>query len=93
MASFLEDLYFGSIRPCDLELTEESGLGTEMQELTSLEERLLKILDAEEHQLFQAFCEKQARINTQTAFENFRCGFRMGARLLLEVLEKPDEKV
>lgn len=91
MASFLEDLYFGSVRPCELEFTEESGLGAAMQELTKLEEKLLEVLDTEEHELFRAFCEKQARINTQTAFENFRCGFRMGAKLLLEVLEKPDE--
>lgn len=91
MKKLLEDLYFGNIKPCERMYEKKGELNAAMAELSRLEEKVLSLLDAEGRKLFLAFSNQQARINTLTAFDNFQCGFRMGAKLLIEVMDEKEK--
>ena len=92
MKKLLEDLYFGNIKPCERIYEKKGELNAAMAELAQLEEKVLALLDTEGRKLFLAFSNQQARINMLTAFDHFQCGFRMGAKLLIEVMDEKEKQ-
>jgi hypothetical protein len=82
MKSTLDSLFFGEISPnfhhCDQET---------LQRAEDCENELLQILKGDERSLFCSYALEQSKLNAETALENFKCGFRLGSRLTLEVMQ------
>ena len=81
----LEELYFGNIDPNAQSFDKNSNFGKAMQVVSDTEDELLKLLDDREKQLFRDFVAAQSEINGITAVEKFIKGFKLGARIGLEI--------
>ena len=87
MTQLLEDLFWGNIRPnetchVDFRLSEKTK-----KALFVNEEKLLQLLEGKEKEYFVDFCNAQSELTGSTAVEHFICGFRLGARLFMELAE------
>ena len=89
-ANILEELYFGNIDPNAQSFDRTSNFGKAMQVTVDTEEELLKLLEGREKQLFRDFVAAQSEIVGITAVEKFVKGFKLGARIGLEILSDED---
>ena len=85
--TILQDLFHGNITPDDSGFDRNSKYGRAMQAVAEHEERLLALINDEEKSLFISFRDAQAALNGIAAEENFILGFRIGARIMIEVIE------
>ena len=58
--------------------------------MSDTEYELLKLLDGKENQLFRDFIKAQSESNAITGVEKFIKGFKLGARIGLEILSDED---
>ena len=86
----LEELYFGNINPNTQTYDRQSNFGKAMQVMSDTEDELLKLLEGKENQLFRDFVKAQSEINGITGVEKFIKGFKLGARIGLEIVSEDD---
>ena len=86
----LEELYFGNIDPNTQTFDRHSNFGKAMQVMSDTEDELLKLLGGKENQLFRDFVKAQSEINGITGVEKFIKGFKLGARIGLEIVSEDD---
>ena len=86
----IEELYFGNIDPNTQTYDRHSNFGKAMQVMSDTEEELLKLLEGKENQLFRDFVKAQSEINGITGVEKFIKGFKIGARIGLEIVSEDD---
>ena len=86
----LEELYFGNIDPNTQTFDRHSNFGKAMQVMSDTEDELLKLLEGKENQLFRDFVKAQSEINGITGVEKFIKGFKLGARIGLEIVSEDD---
>lgn len=86
----LSELYHGNINPVAKSVVQGSAYQKAMHQLSDIEERLMAQLDAEQKKLLQDFVSAQGNLNLISGEERFTDGFRMGARMMLEIFEKDD---
>ena len=82
----LEDLYIGEVR-----LSERSGSRNRqyvkaLNELVKVEEELSASLNDEQKRLFVSFEDAQREVSVQTDIETFTYAFKLGAKIMLDVL-------
>lgn len=88
----LSDLYHGNINPVAKSVVQGSAYQKAMHQLNDLEEKLMAQLDEEQQKLLQDFMSVQGELNYISGEERFTDGFRMGARMILEIFEKDGEQ-
>ena len=86
----LDELYFGNIDPNTQTFDRHSNFGKAMKVMSDTEDELLKLLDGKENQLFRDFVKAQSEINGITGVEKFIKGFKLGARIGLEIVSEDD---
>ncbi|MEG2082904.1 MAG: hypothetical protein RR011_06705 [Oscillospiraceae bacterium] len=86
----LSELYHGNINPVAKSVVQGSAYQKAMHRLCSLEEKLTAQLDVEQQKLLQDFITAQGELNYISGEERFTDGFRLGARIMLEIFEKDD---
>lgn len=86
----LSELYHGNINPVAKSVVQGSAYQKAMYQISSLEEKLMAQLDAEQRKLLQDFVSAQGELNYISGEERFTDGFRMRARMMLEIFEKDD---
>ena len=86
----LSELYFGNIDPNTQTFDRHSNFGKAMQVMSDTEDELLKLLEGKENQLFRDFVKAQSEINGITGVEKFIKGFKLGARIGLEIVSEDD---
>lgn len=86
MSRVLEDLFYGNINPGEAGFTEGGIYANKLKELVVYQNKLNGLLGEDEKKLFAIFCDAQSEFNETTAAENFICGFKLGARLIIEVI-------
>ncbi len=84
MASVLDDLYFGRIHPCDRCSTPKEQQLT--GELAEHYERLLEMMNEDQREHFEKFKDGLQEIGMMAERDMFKYGFRLGMRLMVEVL-------
>lgn len=88
--AILEELYYGNIQP-GMRLIKE---GSEYQQLSRAvvtgEERLFRMLREEERAIYDNIQENRFRREGISEKETFAVGFRLGAQIMLEVLNGSD---
>ena len=86
----ISELYFGNIDPNTQTFDRRSNFGKAMQVMSDTENELLKLLEGKENQLFRDFVKAQSEINGITGVEKFIKGFKLGARIGLEIVSEDD---
>lgn len=88
----LSELYHGNLNPVAKSVVQGSEYQKAMQKVSILEERLTEQLDDEQQKLLQEYISEQMKLNTISGEERFTDGFRMGAKMILEIFEKDGEQ-
>ena len=88
----LRELYHGNINPVAKSVVQGSAYQKAMHQISSLEETLMAQLDEEQQKHLQDFISAQGKLNLISGEERFIDGFRMGARMMLEIFEKDGEQ-
>lgn len=86
----LSELYNGNLCPIAKEVVQGSEYQKCMHELGEIEEKFSNLLDAEEKEKLQDFITAQGKLSCINAEERFTQGFRMGAKLILEIMNEDD---
>ncbi len=86
----LSELYNGNLCPIAKKVVQGSEYQKCMNELAEIEEKFSSKLDAEEKEKLQDFVTAQGKLSCINGEERFTQGFRMGAKLILEIMNKDD---
>jgi len=86
----LENLWYGNIAPSVRRLTRGGEVKKQLDALTANEHIFSAELSAKGQQAFDEYDKLASSISEQSECDAFGKGFRLGARLMLEVLS--DEK-
>ena len=90
MRKTLEDLYYGSITPCDQQMAPDSEMKRAVDRVSKCEEQLTELLNEEGRHILTRLTRSQQEIDSRTALENFILGFRLGIRLMAECMDDSD---
>lgn len=82
----LEDLYVGDIRPNERSFKRNSQYAEAMDELVRVGDELAAKLNEEEKELFEDFMDAQREVTVLTDCETFCFAFRLGAKIMMDVL-------
>ena len=89
MRKIIEDIYCGRFSAINRPIRHGSEYDRAISEVTRCEEALRGKLNPDEVKLLRAYSQAWADLSGISCIENFILGFRMGAQLMLAVLE-PD---
>ena len=89
MRKTIEDIYCGRFSAINRPIRHGSEYDRAISEVTRCEEELRGKLNHDEMKLMAAYSQACADLSGISCIENFILGFRMGAQLMLAVLE-PD---
>ena len=87
----LEDLYLGDIHPSERSFKRGSQYARALHEVVEANDALSETLDDEQSELFEEFMTAQREVNVLTDCETFCYAFKLGAKIMLDVLT--DEKM
>lgn len=82
----LENLYLGEIRPGERSSNRNRQHVKALDELLKAEEELSATLSEEQKKLFDYFTDAQREVCILTDVETFTYSFKLGAKIMLDVL-------
>ena len=82
----LEDLYLGDVRPSERSGNRNRQHVKALDELIKAEEELSASLSEEQKKIFEAFTDAQREVSILTDAETFTYSFKLGAKIMLDVL-------
>ena len=82
----LEDLYLGDIRPNERFFKRNSQYAKALDEVVKVCDTLIASLNEDEKKLFEDFMDAQREVNVLTDCETFCYAFKLGAKIMLDVL-------
>ena len=88
----LSELYHGNLNPVAKSVVPGSEFQKRQREVAELEEKLMAKLDEGQQRLLQDFITAQGNLLYISGEERFTEGFRMGAKIILEIFEKDGEQ-
>lgn len=83
----LSDLWYGNIAPNERTIPRNGEYRKLLQTLSNLREQIRTTLSPEHRQLLDEYEGIYTAINAQSEEDAFIIGFRLGAKIMLEVLE------
>ena len=90
--NILEDLYFGEINP-NVNCANSSCKQKCIQIVSENEKALFELLEGKEKELFFDLINAQDEIIGNSAVENFTYGFKLGARMVLEIFNGNEQSL
>ncbi len=84
--SIIADIYNGNINPYVKVTANETAYNEAMGVLTENEDKLNAVLSDSDREVFKKFADTQIDINSLTNTDKFVAGFKIGARVMMEVL-------
>lgn len=82
----LEDLYLGDIHPNERTFKRNTQYAKALDELVKAGDALTDGLTEEQKELFEDYMTAQREINVLTDCETFCIAFKLGAKIMLDVL-------
>ncbi len=82
----LEDLYLGEVRPSDRGFKRNSQYAKALDEVVKAGDTLTDGLTDEQKELFEDYMTAQREVNVLTDCETFCMAFKLGAKIILDVL-------
>lgn len=83
----LEDLYTGNVRPGERSFRQNSQYSRALAQAVESGDALIKSLTEEQKKLFEEYMDAQREVNILTDCETFIYALKLGAKLMLDVLE------
>ena len=93
MRNTLEDLYYGNIMPNAQDMAPHSELKRATDRVSRFENQLTELLDETGQTVLTKLIESQHEIDSIIALENFILGFRLGAKLTMECMDRNDGNI
>jgi len=93
MQKLLQDLYNGRINPLDMKLMDGSQYKKAVEKVSQYDEEISELLTGQHKELFEKFISKQGELNYLNSEERFIQGFKMGARLVIEIMYENEGKL
>ena len=90
MRNTLEDLCCGNITPGAQQMAPNSELKRAEDRVTRFESQLTERLDEDGQTILAKLIESRDEVESITARENFILGFRLGAKITMECMDKND---
>ena len=90
MRRMLEEFYYGNINPNERSFIRDSAYSRAVQTLSENEAKLTELLEGKEKKLLLELINAQSIVNGTTAVESFIQGFRLGARIAIEIMNDED---
>ena len=87
----LENLYMGDIHPSERSFKKDSQYSKALNEVVKAGDALLGTLTEKQKEQFEAYMTAQCEVNVLTDCETFIYAFRLGAKIVMDVLT--DEKM
>ena len=82
----LEDLYVGDVRPNERFFKRNSQYAKALDEVVKVGDALTASLNKEEIKLFEDYMDAQREVTVLTDCETFCYAFKLGAKIMLDVL-------
>lgn len=86
MSGVISDLWYGNINPCDRTLKKGSRMAELVGQIAETQETLCSRLNQEEKALFEQFADYTAEMYGISEHDAFVSGFKLGAKIIIEVL-------
>ena len=83
----LEDLYTGNVRPGERSFRQNGQYKQALAQAVESGDALSKSLTEEQKKLFEEYMDAQREVNILTDCETFIYAFKLGAKLILDILE------
>lgn len=91
MQELLKDLYYGKIHPLSEPLEDLDGYKKMADILSRNEKNLMSTLSDSQGKLYQKVSQKQGELNVFSSEQKFIQGFKLGAKLVIEIMN--DDKI
>ena len=82
----LEELYLGDIHPSERSFKMDSQYARALNEVVKAGDALLGTLTEKQKEQFEAYMTAQREVNVLTDCETFCHAFRLGAKIMMDVL-------
>ena len=82
--NFIEELYYGNIRPCEKCFDRDSQYAKALELFCKNENNLTKALSEENLKIFNDFVNASDEVIECTGTENFKMGFILGVQLMAD---------
>lgn len=90
MRRILEEFYYGNLNPNERSFIKDSAYSQVVRTISEKEEKLTELLEGKEKQLLLDLINAQSIADGTTAVESFIQGFRLGARIAIEIMSDED---
>lgn len=90
MQEILRELFYGNINPNARQFVRDSEYGKAIKTVSDCEEKLNAMLSGKELELFEKLMKAQSDSSYINGQEFFIEGFRLGARIALEIMGNND---
>ena len=84
----LEEFWYGNIEPTEYDTNACQEYKEVLRLITQNEEKLLATMSDEQKELFSRYTDAVREYQTMSEFLLFQHSFRLGARMMLEVMEE-----
>ena len=88
--SILEELWYGRINPSQRMQPDDKSASELTEQIVEKEDELAALLSDEANEILEQMREKQLDLSTSNERKAFISGFRLGARIMLEVMDETD---
>ena len=87
----IDELFYGNITPNERTFVRDSEYGQALEQLTEAEDALREVLDKEDREALDRLTDAQQAMDSIATREYFADGFRLGAKLMLDILTGKNE--
>ena len=88
----LEDLYLGDVHPSERSFKKDTQYSRALNEAVKAGDVLLGTLTEKQKEQFEAYMTAQREVNVLTDCETFCYAFKLGAKIILDVLTEGEMK-
>ena len=86
----LEELWYGRINPSQRTQPDDKSISELTEQIVEKEDELAALLSDEAKEILEQIREKQLDLSTSNEKKAFVSGFKLGARIILEVMDETD---
>lgn len=90
MRRMLEEFYYGNLNSNERSFIKDSAYSQAVRTISENEEKLTELLEGKEKQFLLDLINAQSIADGTTAVESFIQGFRLGARIAIEIMSDED---
>ena len=91
--SILENLWYGNVSPSERSIKKNSEYNRLSKASLEQEERFIKELSKDGRKAYEEHASSQMAMVSISECDSFVCGFRLGAKMILEILGVPDSQL